>query len=292
MAFDELLSFSEAFRRASDLADFLGFILGKAQYFERFELQIDSAESRPILLQVYWSMVPKADFSKVKRTPHPADVLLDAVRRPEEFLTVLRNWFESQADRRDARLRFYSSMRQERSYSIDRLIGCANMFDILPSSVVPKTVELSAQMDAARQHTETVFRDLPDTPERESILIALSKLGVSNLKRKIRYRVQKIIDAGGDRFADLPTVTDQAINCRNYYVHGGKRRLDYDNIHLQAFFVNTLDFVFGVSDLIDCGWDFKNWFASIPLGHPFSEYRREFDSRLKNLRKLLQQKNV
>ncbi len=39
-------------------------------------------------------------------------------------------------------------------------------------------------------------------------------------------------------------VISEAVNCRNYYVHGSERRFDYDgNFGAIVFFTDTLEFI-------------------------------------------------
>ncbi|TIL83349.1 MAG: hypothetical protein E5Y89_01035 [Mesorhizobium sp.] len=108
-------------------------------------------------------------------------------------------------------------------------MGSANMFDILPSAAAPAEVGLSEELKTARDQSRKLFRALPDGPERASILLELKRLGKSNLKNKVRHRAAPIVAAVGDKFPDLIWVLDQAVNCRNHYVHGalGKVKVDY-----------------------------------------------------------------
>ena len=84
-------------------------------------------------------------------------------------------------------------------------------------------------------------------------------------------------------------VTDQAVNCRNHYVHGSEPKFDYiNNFDAVILFTDTLEFVFAASDLIDSGWDVKTWCQSgTIMSHPFSQYRVTYADRLKNLKNLM-----
>jgi Apea-like HEPN len=74
------------------------------------------------------------------------------------------------------------------------------------------------------------------------------------LKRKIQGRAKLITNIVKDKFPELDMVVDQAVNCRNYYVHGSPAKFDYgkhiDHVH---FFTDTLEFVFAASDLLEAG---------------------------------------
>ena len=189
-------------------------------------------------------------------------------------------------------MRFFSSFAEQRHYDIDRLIGSSNMFDILPSCAVPPDVSLTDELKAARDCSRRIFRTLPDSPERSSVLNALGRIGKSSLKHKIRHRAQFLIAGSpGSRFDELVLVTDEAVNCRNHYVHGSEPSFDYNrNFDSVVFFVETLEFVFAASDLIEAGWDMKAW-AAKPTGmaHPFGAYRVGYAVRLWALKALLAQ---
>ena len=92
-----------------------------------------------------------------------------------------------------------------------------------------------------------------------------------------------------ERFPDLYTVIDEAVNCRNYYVHGGDRRFDYEASHeVLNFFIDTLEFVFATSDLIEAGWDIKAWCETpTSMSHPFGRYRITYEGNLNKLRSLV-----
>lgn len=289
IAFKEALTFDDATFHTLRLLRYLGMLAGRPQNLLRFGLRIGSDPESPVFLRVYWSLPPKRDPSHEENRPHPAEVLLDAARQPEQFARVLASWLERQQAWHDARLQFSNSFAEQQRYSIDRLIGSANMFDILPSSAVPADVPLADELKVAKEAGCKLFENLPPSPERDSVLSALGRLGKASLKRKIRHRAQRLIDAVGNRFPELVVVTDEAVNCRNYYVHGGKRRFDYSaNFNAVNFFTDTLEFVFATSDLIEAGWDVKAW-SEIPtsMSHPFGSYRVNYSLSLQNLKALL-----
>jgi hypothetical protein len=284
--------FEEAIARTSTVLAYFGLLIGRPQNLRKMYLATapDSGTQRP--LRVYWSMPPKRRPSHEPRNPHPADVLLDGARQPKVFSRVLTSWLERQQMWRDARQRFFDSFAQQRNYPIDRLTGSANMFDILPHTAVPEAVELTEQLKSARLRARKIFYDLPNSVERESVLNELGRMGKSKLKQKVAHRARSIVAALGQPFADLITITNEAVNCRNYFVHGGKARFDYTaNWGAVAFLTDTLEFVFAASDLIDAGWDIKAW-SKIPssMSHPFGAYRVGYAQNVQKLKALLPKK--
>jgi hypothetical protein len=114
-------------------------------------------------------------------------------------------------------------------------------------------------------------------------------LGKSSLKHKVRYRAQKLIDVASEWAPELFQVTDDAVDCRNYYVHGTEPRFDYDrNFDLVTFFTDTLEFVFAASDLVEAGWDLKSWMTrGTTMSHPFGRYHVNYRMSLKRLAEAL-----
>ncbi len=137
VAFKKTVDFEEAIVGAYTLLSYFGMLVGRPQNLLHLSIRIESHEEMPVILHVYCSMPPKREAMDEGRTPHPADALLDAVREPEQFSSVLGCWIERQQFFHDARSRFFSSFAEQQRYGIDRLVGSANMFDILPSSAVP-----------------------------------------------------------------------------------------------------------------------------------------------------------
>jgi hypothetical protein len=285
IAFREAVTFNDTIASTSTLLRYLEMLVGRPQNLLKLNISVEPDDERPNFLEVYCSMLPKRARSHEAQRPQPRDVLLDAVRQPAVFSHVLGSWLERQQAWNDARWRFSNSLAKE-DYTIDRLIGSANMFDILPGSAVPPQMQLSEELKRARDHCRTIFKNLPPSPERDSILSALGRVGKSVLKHKIRHRGQFLIDTVGERFPDLFIVTDEAVNCRNHYVHGSEPRFDYSKeFHMVRFFTDTLEFVFAASDLIEAGWDVKAW-IEIPtaMSHPFGRYRVEYAINLQELK--------
>lgn len=134
-----------------------------------------------------------------------------------------------------------------------------------------------------------LFRDLPQSAERDGVLGALGRIGRSSLKHKVRHRAGKIIEVAGEWFPELTTITDEAVNCRNFYVHGSEPCFDYEsNAAAISFFIDTLEFVFGASDLIEAGWNIRSWIQhGTTATHPFGRYRANYPLALPKLKALL-----
>jgi hypothetical protein len=166
------------------------------------------------------------------------------------------------------------------------------MFDILPSSAFQQAKALTPELEEARLTARNQFRLLPQSPERDSILNALGRIGKPSLKYKIRERVELITSSVGQHFPELSLVVDHAVNCRNYYVHGTSSGVDYEaNGYLVNFFVDTLEFVFAASDLVESGWSIQEWADRGGMSHPFGRYRVAYQQNLDILKQVLSRSN-
>jgi hypothetical protein len=280
----------EAIRSVFDILSFLEIIAGRPQNISDLVFSPVNEEDYNHL-DVYWCLPPnrKNDGESLKSAPR--DLPLIAAIQPDEFSKVLRRWMEKNDKRRNARARFSKAFAYQKSYDVDRIVGVANMFDILPPCAYLEPVALSSDIAEARDTARRLFRILPDSPQRDNILGALGRISNATLKQKVRSRAKFITDLVGDQFPNLELVVDQAIDCRNYYVHGSKTKIDYSTHSAQVqFFTDTLEFVFAASELIESGWDITTWITQgSTLSHPFSQYRFNYLQMLNALKKLLEE---
>lgn len=196
-------------------------------------------------LKVYSIMERVLGTRHLRRLRTGDRCLLDcgSTTRTDELISVMRSWLDKNAEpeRRDANWRFFNCFRR-RVFSIDRIIAAANMFDLLPRS---------------------------DWPHPR----------MQDLKKKVHVKADLLLDQLGS--ADLPRlheVTDHAIDCRNHYVHGNAAKLNYERSLF--FLTNTLEFVYGVSQLIECGWNSDYLRAMQFQDHPFSDYLMHYEESL------------
>jgi hypothetical protein len=291
IAFEENATVSESLEKFQTLLRFLEIIAGRPQNVLQLKFRLRSDPEKHILLDVYSCMASKRDDRAEERRPHPADLPIQAARAPDAFTGVLTKWLARHDEWRNARFRFSTAFAGQHHYTVDRLVGAANMFDILPSSAVPTRVALSQDVKDAKAAAKAIFQELPNTlPERQSILDALGRLGKSSLRQKILSRAKLIVDALPERFPELALLVGEAVRCRNYFVHGSKTKIDYGrNTELVTFFTMTLEFIFAASDLLECGWDIKAWSTQGSTGsHPFNRFLDGYELGLDKLKKQLE----
>jgi ApeA N-terminal domain 1 len=287
--FGEPVLFDEAMTRTSTLSNYLGILVGRPQNILNLAVRVVPEEDSVGFLRVYWTMPPRRDEAHEGRTPHPRDVLMDAVREPDAFADVLASWLQVHAERHEARGRFFGCFADEHYYTIDRLVAAANMFDILPASAVPPDVSLSEEQVRARDDARKLFRALSQSAERDSVLSALGRMGKSSLKHKIRHRAKIVLQQAEKQFPELEMVCDESVNCRNFYVHGTEPVFDYEaHSEAKTFFTETLEWVFAASELIEAGWNIGAWLKrGSSMSNPFARYHINYGLALQELKKLL-----
>jgi len=280
------ITLDDAIDRLMSLLRFIAIAVGRKQNLPLFVVRV--GEAAPHVLSVHWSDYPRrqGDVGGARDSPQPSDLPLDSIQRPEEFVAVLQSWLARDQDRSIARARIDDTRAQGNRYSVDRLVAAANAFDHLPESAVPKSVALTPEVAAAKQACEEIVRALQPCDERQSLLSALGRLGTASLKQKVRHRAGLIIGAAGGRFPDLDFVCNQAVNCRNHFVHGSDFTFDLKAPSSnQSFLTDTLEFVFTASELIEAGWNLGR-FLDTPtsMSHPFGSYRIHYAVNLNTLR--------
>jgi len=278
-----------ALRAVLDLVRFVEIAAGRPQNVNEIKVALDGVEGmHRQQLDLIWPLGPSRDSEDEWGPTSWVDLPFWPSQEPEKMSKVLVAWLARNEAWRTARLRYSTSFASQRRYGPDRLVGAANMFDLLPDNAFPPPAPISDDIAEARDKARELFRSLPHGHDRSSVLGALGRIGKLSLKRKVRSRVQIIARQVGDLFPDMELVADHAVDGRNYYVHGTKPKLDYESGKSPvAFFTNTLEFVFAVSDLIDAGWNSNECIRRYTsMSHPFGRYRASYEQDLAELKAL------
>ena len=217
-----------------------------------------------------------------------SDALLNVAVHKAEFSRVLSGWLDGAKSMGGARSRIANSFHSG-SYGVDRIVGSANAFDVLPKTHVPSRVEVDRPTREAVKDCRERFKALPESFARQSVLSALGRIGKPSLRDKICHRAAIVGEADPQRFSELHIPCTHAVLCRNHFVHGSEGAFDYwDEFNAFAFLVDTLEFVFAASDLIELGWDYKAWRDKCPsLSHSFGAYVSTYDMNLRRLKELI-----
>ena len=282
--FREPVEFRVALSRVHQTARYLELIAGRSQTPRKISVHLNNTTERyPQVLEVYPTMYP-ADPPTKGNEPHFRDLLIDAVETPELFGSVLGRWLERDESWRTPRTQLSRSWREDNLYDEDRAVRAANMFDLLPDNSFPEAPAIEPAVLDARDAARKLFRELGTSPERNSVLGALGRVGAWSLKQRIRHRTAVLSAHIGNLIPEIGEVTDAAVNCRNEYVHGTPAGIDCGDV--RVFLTNTLEFVFGASDLVDAGWDIVGWSQrGHHGGHPFATYLMAYESNFKRLKR-------
>ncbi len=264
--------------------------LGRRQRYRWIELELthrtkDDERELYQTARLYWSLCNKRVEEDSKTSP--LDILLAPNRHPEEFAKVAAGWMDSAAIMDGPRERFATAFFGR--YGINRIVGAANMFDLLPESSTPKKKEPDALLKAAVVQCREIFATLPDSFAKQSVLSALGRVGTASLRDKVRHRADKIIAVVSGNFSDLYLPCNHAVLARNHYVHGSPASFDYQEHFTEfAFITDTLEFVFAASDLLDLGWDLKGWMSEgQSMTHAFSAYIINYAENMRRLKALV-----
>ena len=285
------MNFTDAVDRMMTVVRFLSVIAGRQQGVRDVQLRTTTSdEPARRSLSVYWSFAPKGYGSKSSdHKPHPGDVPLDPMHRPEEFSVILKNWIVREEGWRVPRVRYLSGLRKGNSYDVDRLVAAANMFDILPNDAVPLPAALPIDLVDSQRACLAILKKHAVSEDRNSAISALKRMGKPSLPKKVQYRTALVQKHFGPRFSELSFVAKTAVQCRNYFVHGGADDFDFNAVEpFISFLTNALEFVFAVSDLIDAGWDADQW-SQEPHGdgHNFARFCSNYDIGLAELKRRL-----
>ena len=289
LKFAAAVAFEDAIDESFKVLRFLELLAGRPQNLMDFKIYKESGHEIPHVLQVYGSFFSKYERRENDQRPRSSDdVLINAVENPEEFSSVLKHWLKEDDAWREPRRRFFNGfLKQE--YSIDRLLTVANAFEVLPSESIPPEKEPSEDLRAALDFCKKKLRELLEEPDRNSVFSVLGRVGKNSLKKKVRHRAQVVAkEIGEDRLPEFSYVAGEAVNCRNHCVHGTSNGIDYEKEGTWIFLLETLEFVFAVSYLVEAGWKMKTRYEQNDgFGHhPYGRYLNSYKANMQRLKHL------
>ncbi|WP_332701237.1 HEPN domain-containing protein [Devosia sp.] len=285
LRFEGAVTFDHAIEQVHRISVFLGAVIGRPQNVENISVSPSQGDEH-FGLQVLPSLPVRYEIETSRITPGPRDVLLDGLERPDEFATVLKHWFETHDEMAASRNRFWDSFRKQNYFDADRIIAAANLFDTIPQGLYPKKVDLSNDIQDAIKKATALFRPLPQTQERDSLLQALGRASHPSLKSKVKFWAHEIIEKHHREFPNLEFVIDRAVNCRNFFVHGGKPEIDYSGdqaIHTLSFLTRALELCYILPEFLRAGWQWTNTGY-----HPFGEFQLGYHHDLDRLKKAVE----
>jgi hypothetical protein len=211
------------------------------------------------------------------------DNLISAGMHSKEFEQVFGTWLRTQVSHSDARLRIVQGLRKGRTYTVDRLVGAANSFDLLPAALFRKPTIPKAVRTTLIELTATAKSLRP--PYRDQILSNLNRVKDLTLRQKIQSRFCSLPLVLRKRLPEMDLLIEHCVRTRNYFVHGSKPKLSVAATREFLFlFTDTLEFLFITSELAACGWNVSRWMNSLgPMGR-FAAYLHSYNEQLKQVK--------
>ena len=226
-----------------------------------------------------WKEVPEgARFS---------GTLIDASRHPEHFMEVMQKWLNRNGNsrRKSANARFFGSFPGTSDRVLeDGIVSAANTFDLLPDEDKPDSVPLPSKVLNVLEEARTKIKGcrLPGA-QRDDVLNTLGFIQRNKrLRHIVEHRARIVLDHfGSDRLKQLNSVIGLAVKCRNYYTHGpsglDRGDVDYADFEVVLFLTETLEFIYGASELLLCGWNPAN--SVRDDWHPLEGYTNSYDGK-------------
>lgn len=277
LEFEAPQSLGGSIDRLLTMLRFLQIVAGRKQAVSDLQVREAGAEEHE-WHALHWCLAWSGEAGRKER-PNPGDMPINGGIDPAGFASVLAGWFSTEESAIDARVRFARSFEQGRTYGPDRLVAAANMFDLLPSQRFNPPIELNEEERSVREQAIKLFKALPASEIRDRALGDLGRLGNHNLKSRVMQRAALVLQGSAGRLAGLEVVLPDAIDARNHFVHGTKAspkraRLFRDNA---SFYIRCLEATFGLSELMECGWNFAAWCRELKgQSHPFTEFLVHF----------------
>ena len=260
--FDHPINFNEACERLETLRHFLGLSVG---YLPTLQGVAVATTTEPGLdgaalnfaTEVY---LPRAYvlsdryLRQRERHLHSRCPLVTPLAH-DQFTTTLEGWIarNEEGKRRAANATFLGCIRDD-SFSARRHVNAAHAFNLLP--------------DDDRRYSSN------------------GKV-MSDLRKIVRHRAKAVEERLGADLVGLDDVLDAAVGYRNFLVHG-RRTGEIRDARLQVFVTESLEFVFGASELLDCGWDIAEWRArALGRGHPYGRYLAGYTDNVATLKRVM-----
>ncbi|WP_246781254.1 HEPN domain-containing protein [Rhizobium sp. BK591] len=116
----------------------------------------------------------------------------------------------------------------------------------------------------------------------------MARLSKPKLKSKIKYWVSCLTETTSPSYKDLDYVIDRAVNCRNYFVHGGEPDFDYfQNFDMFTFLTRALEFCYVAPEFIKGGWNLGGWRSQTGMFHPFGNFTYQYQQNVEKLKALV-----
>jgi len=289
ISYESAVNFEKSIDDVLHLVKFIEVICNRTQNIDDLIIEVSLDNEQSEFCIVHWSMKQERKSENELDVFHSVDVLISPLEEKKQFEQILLGWFLTKEKMAFSRNQFFSSFSMRGRIDINRLVVSVNMFDTLPSELFQIGSELPDDFVRICDEFRDRLKDQPNIPERDSILSTIGQIKKPRLKRKIRMRCQIVQDAVSSKFDDLSVVTDEAVNCRNFFVHGGKSKINYEgNPNLIAFFIEIMEFFYIASQFVEFGWDVNKWIKADTVGsHRFCNLKIDYNDKIKKFHALI-----
>ena len=277
---DEPTTMEGAWAKMRDVRQFFTWMMGYAPAWKDVTV-FASTDGEDVGLRVFGP-------NEWKDVPEQVNVygsLIDASSHSDHFMKVMRNWLERNADarRRSANARFFGCFRGTHDRFVeDGIVSAANMFDLLPDEDKPQPTPLpEGVLSMLKDTIKNIGTAMSKHPERDEVLTALGYVKANkSLGDVVKHRARTVTDHfGQDKLKNLDDDIRLAVRCRNHYTHGPRSRdtggVDFSDFEVVHFLTRTLEFIYGASELLLCGWDTNT--STADVWHPLGGFVKSYD---------------
>ena len=227
------------------------------------------------------------EWREVPEVARKCGTLIDASRHPDHFVEVMAKWLErnGNARRSSANERFFGCMQGMADRVIeDGIVSAANTFDLLPNEDKPAPEPLPRTvLDVLADASEKIKRTMPLGTKRDDVLNSLGRIqNNKRLRHIVEHRAEVVLNHfGRHRLTQLEKIIGLAVKCRNHYTHGPSDQdsgaLVYTDFQVVRYLTATLEFIYGASELLHCGWDPSK--SVRDEWHPLGGYVKFYDAQ-------------
>jgi len=279
---DDPVTLEEAFDKMRTVQQFFTWMTGFAPRWPGLTVYISADDSHGtfVYCPVEWDET-QDDHNHARHR----NMLIDPSRDPDKFLEVLVEWLRRNdcPKRSVANTAFFESMPGMFTRLTQQILRqAADALDMLPSEDKP---ELPPIPEPIRDILSAAHARIKDLGEHESnpvysrVLNDLGRLNsYVNLRNTVEHRAGIILaHLEDDRMPRLKELGHMAVLCRNYFTHNNQKKVpshvDFTNYHTVNLLAKTLQFIYGASELVKCGWDMNAWLpTSFAQFHTFGFY--------------------
>ena len=259
---DDPVTLDEAFDKMRKVQQFSTWMTGFAPRWSGVHVSIRAEDSHDTFVHspVEWDETQDHDDPAQGR-----NMLVDPSREPGKFSVVLAEWLKRNAcyKRGVANTTFFESMPGMSTRMPSQCLRqAADAFDILPPQDKPELPPIPEQIRdllyTAKREIKALSKYRSD-PVRERVLSGLGRLNsYVSLRDTVEHKANIILHhLDSNRMPRLKELAHMAVSCRNYFTHNSTPPdgVDFTNSYTVGLLAQTLQFIYGASELVKCGWD-------------------------------------